>query len=73
MANQLKIELVMNDSQDKKDLPAIQYKNGDSYWFEDGKLHRLNGPAIEKINGNKQWFIDGTEYSEEEFNKRLDK
>ena len=41
------------------DGPAIEYANGDKYWYIDGKRHRLDGPASEYANGGKSWFIDG--------------
>ena len=41
-----------------KDLPAIEYPNGDKEWWKKGKRHRKDGPAI--IYGEKQfWFVNG--------------
>ena len=28
-------------------------------WFQDGKLHRLDGPAIEWANGDEHWYQEG--------------
>ena len=52
----------------RTDGPAVEYANGNKYWYLNGKLHRTDGPAIEYANGNKYWYINGKEYSEEEFN-----
>lgn len=27
-------------------------------WYQNGKLHRLDGPAIEHANGDKEWYRD---------------
>ena len=41
-----------------RDLPAIEYANGDKEWWFYGKRHRDNGPAV--IIGDKQyWFKYG--------------
>ena len=44
-----------------------EYKNGNKYWYIDGKLHRLDGPAEEYRDGDKEWckewHIDGKYYS----------
>jgi len=45
------------------------YENGDKRWFQNDKLHRLDGPAIEWIDGTKWWYINGISLTEEEFNK----
>ncbi len=50
--------------------PAIEYSNGDRYWFENGKRHRLDGPAIEFSSGSKEYWINGRQLSEEEFNNQ---
>jgi len=41
------------------DAPAVEYLNGDKWWYKEGKLHRDDGPAIEKVNGNKWWYKKG--------------
>ena len=30
--------------------------NGDKFWYQNGKRHRLDGPAIEYANGTKGWY-----------------
>ena len=34
-------------------------ENGDKAWYQNDKLHRLDGPAIERVNGNNLWYQDG--------------
>ena len=53
------------------DGPAVEYINGNKYWFINGKRHREDGPAIEYNNGNKSWFLNDIRYSEEEFHQEL--
>jgi hypothetical protein len=43
------------------------FKNGDKYWYQNDRLHRLDGPAIEYANGAKIWMIKGIQYTEEKF------
>ncbi len=57
----------------REDGPAVVCANGDKSWYKEGKLHRLDGPAIEDYNGVKYWYIDGKEYTEAEFNKKMNK
>ena len=33
--------------------------DGTKQWYENGKLHRLDGPAIEWSNGGKKWYDNG--------------
>ena len=35
------------------------HTNGDRSWYQNGKLHRVDGPAIEWANGDRQWWING--------------
>ena len=53
--------------------PAIENINGDKFWCKEGKYHREGGPAIEHANGDKLWFLEGKEYTEEEYNKAMNK
>jgi len=38
---------------------ALEFNNGDKYWYKKGRLHRIDGPAIEYSNGTKKWFKEG--------------
>lgn len=52
----------------RTDGPAIEYDNGDKFWYINGLLHRSSGPAVELADGTKEWWVDGVQYTEEEFN-----
>ena len=34
------------------------YENG-YYWYQNDKLHRLDGPAIEWASGTREWYQNG--------------
>ena len=34
-------------------------------------MHRLDGSAVEYANGTKHWYIEGKEYTEEEYNNKM--
>ena len=42
----------------REDGPAVEYSDGEKYWYLNGKRHREDGPAIEYANGDKSWYID---------------
>jgi len=64
-------EWLVNDERHRLDGPAVESAGGDRYWYENDKMHRLDGPAIQYANGRKSWYIYGIEYSEEDFNRRV--
>jgi len=35
------------------------YDNGHKEWYQNDKLHRLDGPAIEWSDGDKFWYQNG--------------
>jgi hypothetical protein len=45
------------------DEPALISAEGDMYWCENDKLHRLTGPAKISHIGLKTYFIDGSPIS----------
>jgi hypothetical protein len=53
------------------------YADGTRAWFQDGKLHRIEGPAIEYAQDfrnprkiiNKSWYICGVPCTEKEHKK----
>ena len=53
------------------DGPARVWDGGQREWYKRGKLHNEDGPAVIDADGTKWWYIDGTNYSEEEFNKKI--
>jgi hypothetical protein len=38
---------------------------GDREWFQNGKLHRLDGPAIEYADGHKIWYQNDKRHRED--------
>ena len=57
----------------REDGPAVEYSNGDKFWYLNGKLHREDGPAREWYNGNKEWWLNDKKLTEAEFNRRTKK
>jgi hypothetical protein len=55
----------------RTDGPAVEWNNGDKWWFINGELHREDGPAIECSDGSKEWYLNGIEYSEDQFHQEL--
>lgn len=43
----------------------IIYPNGTKVWYQEDKLHRLDGPAIEHFYGRKEWWINGLRHRED--------
>lgn len=41
-------------------------KDGDTYWFKDGKFHKENGPAITLADGSNYWFLNDQSVTKEE-------
>ena len=41
------------------DGPAVEYKYGSKFWYQNGQRHCLDGPAIEHASGHKEWFQNG--------------
>ncbi len=38
---------------------TVKVYNNRTEWYQNGKLHRLDGPAVEWANGDKSWFQNG--------------
>ena len=55
----------------RTDGAAIEYANGEKWWYQNGRLHRTDGPAIEWNDGTKAWFINGRQLTEDEFNQAV--
>ena len=43
----------------REDGPAVIYKSGTKFWYQNGEHHRVDGPAIEHENGNREWWVNG--------------
>ena len=52
-----------NDELHREDGPAIEYADGEKWWFKNAKLHRENGPAIERVSCNNSYYYNGIWYS----------
>ena len=61
----------LNGKLHREDGPACESANGSKEWFLNGKLHREDGPAIEDGYGDKYWYLNDEEYTEEEFNAKM--
>ncbi len=52
----------------REDGPAIEFANGNKFWYYDSILHRLDGPAVVRIKpARHEWYIYGVQFSEEDF------
>ena len=49
----------LNGKCHREDGPAIEFADGDKFWYKDSKYHRDDGPAIESANGSKEWYKYG--------------
>jgi hypothetical protein len=56
---------LVNGKRHREDGPAVEYANGDKYWFINDKNHREDGPAMEYANGDKYWFMNGRLHRED--------
>lgn len=55
----------LNGKLHREDGPAIEYANGDRFWFQNGDLHREDGPAIEYAGGTRCWYQNGELHRED--------
>ena len=55
----------------REDGPAMEYPDGAKSWHINDQLHREDGPAIEFANGSKSWYLKGFNYTQEEYNKKM--
>jgi hypothetical protein len=62
-----------NNKLHREDGPAVEWANGDKFWYINDKRHRENGPAVEWSDGSKYWFLNDKQISEEGFNNRKNK
>jgi len=47
----------------KQDSPAVEYDNGNKFWYINGKRHREDGPAVEWYYGGIEYYLDDFIYS----------
>jgi hypothetical protein len=48
------------------DLPAIIYSSGAKFWYQNGKIHRLDGPAETYVNGKEYYYIDDSQLTKKQ-------
>jgi hypothetical protein len=53
-----------NSKWHREDGPAVEYVNGNKFWYINGELHREDGPACEYYEGTKVWYIKGSRHRE---------
>jgi len=66
-------EWYLNGERHRTDGPAVVDANGDKYWYLNGKLHRTDGPAIVYPDGTKYWYLNGKQFSEAEWEQKVQK
>ena len=49
----------------REDGPAVEWRDGDKYWYINGERHREDGPAVEYTNGYKAWYINDKRHRED--------
>jgi hypothetical protein len=60
----------LNNKLHREDGPAVEYASGEKNWCLNGKRHREDGPAVECAS-YKLWYLNGTNYTEQEFNEKM--
>ena len=51
--------------------PAVEWADGNKFWYHNGLRHRTDGPAIEWCDGDKRWYLNDIPLTEDEFNQRV--
>ena len=51
--------------------PAVIYKDGAEYWFQDGLRHSTYGPAVIYADGISFWYLHGDSMSEPEWKRAV--
>ena len=55
----------------REDGPAVEWTNGNKWWFKHGDLHREDGPAYERKYGYKEYWLEDIYYTEEEYWEKI--
>lgn len=61
-----------NNKLHREDGPAIEWNDGDRWWFYNGLKHREDGPAISLFTGYKEYWYHGVKIdvsSDDEFKR----
>ena len=57
----------------REDGPAFEHIFGNKEWWKNGELHREDGPAVEWKDSYKFWYLNDIEYTEEEFDEKMNR
>ena len=60
----------LNGRYHRVDGPACDSSSFKSWWLN-GKRHRTDGPAVEWADGTKAWYLNDVEYTEKQFNSKM--
>ena len=63
--------VLLNGNLHRDNGPAFESVDGDKCWYVNGLRHRIDGPAYEDCDGTKLWYFEGVQYSEKEFNEKM--
>ena len=55
----------------RTDGPAVEYSDGDKFWYINGKRHREDGPVVEWNNGDKEWYLNDINYTEDQYHQEI--
>jgi len=66
--NEIKRYINSRGQYHRDDGPAIEWPNGNKFWWKKGKRHREDGPAEEWLDEEKYWWLLDLELKENEFN-----
>jgi len=55
------------DKLHREDGPAVEYKDGDLFWFINGEPHRIIINNVQQPYGYKEYWLNGTILNEQEW------
>ena len=55
----------------REDGPAVEYADGEKWWYLNGRLQREDGPAVESNDGYKEWWLNDKRYLFKDYCKKL--
>jgi hypothetical protein len=61
----------LDGARHREDGPAVRTPTGRLEWRILGNLHRIDGPAIITGDGDKEWWIWSTQYTKEEYERKV--
>ena len=39
--------------------PAVEWNDGEKWWYQNGQRHRTDGPAVERFDRYREWWQHG--------------